>query len=378
MSESTASRIHLVRKLLEEPKKREFNLSLYFDKYSPVALFPELFAECVQDPSRECGSTFLSGGGLRRLSLCLLGESVIPRAMAKSSGKERVEFFDKVLKGKARDVSTPFQVRLSDGELQFYESFFDMWEEFIDSAASPGAVHVFKTTSRLAVGFGDESIYETNVRLMRNYGVPYIPGSALKGAAEHWAFYMIAETLQRNSEKYGGDFYALAGRVQKALEGRDEDFYEELTSLEWELVLEGLSGSLRLALGEALELFKEVFGTTNQEGTVIFFDALPLPESIEEKPILELDIMNTHYPGYYQGNEPPGDWQEPKPIFFLTVPSGIEFKIAAGLRAGDADHVKLASALLAGALSELGVGAKTALGYGRLEPVSDGGGRNRG
>jgi len=298
--------------------------------------------------------------------------------MEKSSREERVGFFDEVLKGKAQGVNTSFQVRLSDGERQVYESFFRAWENFLDSVASPESVHVFKTTSRLVVGLGDESIYETNVRLMRNYGVPYIPGSALKGVAKHWAVYKIAETLQGNSEKYQGDFSALAGRVQRALDGRDEDFYGELTSLSWDLVLEGLGGPLTLALGEALEPFREVFGTTNHEGTVVFFDALPLPESIWETPILELDIMNPHYPRYYQGNEPPGDWQEPNPIFFLTVPMGIEFKIAVGLREGNANHVNLASALLAGALSELGVGAKTALGYGRLEPVSDGGGGNRG
>ncbi len=32
-----------------------------------------------------------------------------------------------------------------------------------------------RTKSRLVVGLGDESVYETSIRLHRNYGVPYIP-----------------------------------------------------------------------------------------------------------------------------------------------------------------------------------------------------------
>jgi len=369
VSEVKVSSVELIRTAIRE---HDLNLSLYFDKYSPVVTFPEIL-KILNGRNQRYRGIISPSGGLRRLSVYLLSNSFMERAIAEESGKGAVRFFDNVLKGKARGVSTSFQVRLSDRERQVYESFFELWEELLNKRLPPEGGQTFKTTSRLVIGLGDESIYETNIKLMRNYGVPYIPGSALKGVAKH----RIAETLQENSEKYRGDFYALAGRVQKALDGRDEDFYAELTSLDWELVLGGPSGSLTLAVGKALELFREVFGTTNNEGTVIFFDALPLPESLKEKPMLELDIMNPHYPNYYQGNEPPGDWQEPKPIFFLTVPEGIGFKVAVSSVASEEKHVDVAFELLKTALSEFGVGAKTALGYGRLELVSTGGGGNR-
>ena len=89
--------------------------------------------------------------------------------------------------------------------------------------------------------------------------------------------------------------------------------------------------------------------------------------------------MNVHYPDYYSKNEPPGDWQQPKPIFFLTVKEEIKFHIAVlfdqyrherlpkeckklDLNNLQAELVDLVST----ALSEFGIGAKTRVGYGVL------------
>jgi CRISPR-associated protein Cmr6 len=40
---------------------------------------------------------------------------------------------------------------------------------------------------RLVVGLGSENVLETGLRLHHTYGVPIIPGSALKGLASHYA-----------------------------------------------------------------------------------------------------------------------------------------------------------------------------------------------
>ena len=42
------------------------------------------------------------------------------------------------------------------------------------------------TAGRLIVGLGSENILETGLRLHHTYGVPIIPGSALKGLASHY------------------------------------------------------------------------------------------------------------------------------------------------------------------------------------------------
>jgi len=86
-----------------------------------------------------------------------------------------------------------------------------------------------------------------------------------------------------------------------------------------------------------------------------------------DNPILELDIMNPHYQPYYQHGEAPGDWHSPNPIFFLTVPKGVEFQFAIAPRNSEDELVERAKELFVSALKEFGVGAKTSLGYGRFE-----------
>ncbi|HIH69792.1 type III-B CRISPR module RAMP protein Cmr6 [Methermicoccus shengliensis] len=90
---------------------------------------------------------------------------------------------------------------------------------------------------------------------------------------------------------------------------------------------------------------------------------------------MELDIMSPHYQPYYREGKEPGDWYDPKPIFFLAVPRGIEFHFALAYREMSREQLEKAQnqkllenarALLCEALKEHGVGAKTALGYGRM------------
>jgi len=159
---------------------------------------------------------------------------------------------------------------------------------------------------RFVVGLGAAHVLETGITLHRLFGLPIIPGSALKGAAKSYA---------------------------QLVEGRTDD--------DPELVA--------------------VFGTTEQVGSVIFFDAIPL-----EVPKFQLDIMNLHYPNYYrtQGQNPPADWESPNPVFFLTVTkTPYRFAIAARSEQGNR-LLDLAEKWLKGALADLGIGAKTSADYG--------------
>ena len=84
--------------------------------------------------------------------------------------------------------------------------------------------------------------------------------------------------------------------------------------------------------------------------------------------------MNPHYPEYYSGNEAPTDWQNPKPIKFLTVENTpFNFALALNKKETDQNRNKIdsdpallnaAEAWLKKALEEHGVGAKTSVGYG--------------
>ena len=116
-----------------------------------------------------------------------------------------------------------------------------------------------------------------------------------------------------------------------------------------------------------------------QKGKIVFFDAFPLSESDLQ---IEPDIMNPHYAPYYSnptGNTPPADYHNPNPIYFLTVKDtsfkfviGIKEKdnktISTGVFQGKSTLLEIAYKYMEKALSEHGIGAKTAVGYGILKP----------
>ncbi|MCS7189830.1 MAG: type III-B CRISPR module RAMP protein Cmr6 [Bacteroidia bacterium] len=179
-----------------------------------------------------------------------------------------------------------------------------------------GELRTYELQSRLAIGLGSADVREIGFMFHR-HGFPYIPGSALKGAAR-----------------------AAAELIDKA-------------SLEEIQTVFGWAPDPKQGLPDA------------HVGKVIFWDAIPLPG----QKLLELDVMNPHFPNYYssKGKNPPAEWDSPIPIYFLTVPAGTRFLFAI-----EADSSVQAQALrwLDIALTQLGIGAKTTLGYGLWKRVS--------
>ena len=262
---------------------------------------------------------------------------------------------------------------LTDYE-KFYKLQKSLWESKLREAGiDPAVLDELRLTtkSRLVVGLGDESVYETSIRLHRNYGVPYIPGSALKGTAKHYSIYrLVDDNRSKLREKFGEeDFFKLAGIIQNELEKPEESEVKFLKTLTFKLNGNNID----------FEDLRKILGTQSFEGAIIFFDAFPVPNELKDKSILELDIMNPHYQPYYSASEKdlkknvekaPSDWHSPTPIFFLTVPKGVKFQFAIAPR--DEDGIMLlnkAKLILISALREFGVGAKTSLGYGRFEAV---------
>lgn len=179
---------------------------------------------------------------------------------------------------------------------------------------SGGTSHFFKTSGRFATGLGREHPIENGFAWHPALGVPYLPGSSVKGLVRAWAS-------------------AWSGSDQATL--------------------------------------PRIFGGEKSEhiGSVLFFDAIPT------KPIqLAADVMTPHYGPYYEGKKddkgklhPPADWHSPVPIPFLTVADGQSFLFAFAPRtAADQADCQQATDWLKDALLELGAGAKTAVGYGRF------------
>ncbi len=242
----------------------------------------------------------------------------------------------------------------------------------IQSLESQGYKKIFsdslKTQSRLIIGLGSAHVLETSITLHHIYGIPYIPGSALKGVCRMVSFWKIAERKNILND-------------EKELENLQKEFYGELSS------------------NKEILKYQLLFGAQNFKGLLLFLDAYP--ELQNNDPIFDLDIMNVHYQSYYnddRGQTPPGDWENPVPIVFLTVKEGIKFKFNLLFDAFRANEIlkmkeegfkkvmpykakellmefensqdKLKDEindLLEEALKEFGVGAKTRLGYGIFE-----------
>jgi CRISPR-associated protein Cmr6 len=85
-----------------------------------------------------------------------------------------------------------------------------------------------------------------------------------------------------------------------------------------------------------------------------------------------VDILNNHHAAYYQKAEPPGDWENPIPVYFLAVEPKTTFEFALTKRRPDVPDqlASLAKEWLLGALCHLGAGAKTNSGYGAFKPVT--------
>ena len=107
-------------------------------------------------------------------------------------------------------------------------------------------------------------------------------------------------------------------------------------------------------------------------GSIVFHDAWP-----ESWPRLMVNIVNNHHPDYYQArpednDHPPGDWENPNPVYFLAMQPNTTFTFPLTKLRGDISEglVALAKEWLLGALRHLGAGAKTIAGYGAFKPAS--------
>jgi CRISPR-associated protein Cmr6 len=183
------------------------------------------------------------------------------------------------------------------------------------------------TKSRLIVGLGGGSALEVSIRLHFIYGFPYIPSSAIKGVLRA---YKILEKSNFDFEKYSD--------LEKRIESGNREYKE-------------------------IGAFVKVFGNQQYKGDLIILDAIP-----ENFPRLDEDIMNPHYPDYYNDKKPPTDDQNPRPIKFLTVAKGEKFNFyfKNSQVYKEAFKTDLKQDLIK-AFNYLGIGAKTGIGYGILD-----------
>lgn len=196
-----------------------------------------------------------------------------------------------------------------------------------------GVVELSATaTTRFLTGIGQTSPTEVGMVFDRNTGLPYLPAASVKGAVRYaWCVN-----------------FAMA--------------HPEAVDLKKQTIDEN-----------TVPGFLELFGATDADrggrGGFAFMDVYP-----ENVPDLVMDIMNPHHGKYYRGESPEGpvETESPIPIKFLAVEKGFVFNFRGFFLTPEAEDYR--SQLMEAfdfAMTELGLGAKTAVGYGRFTDVSD-------
>ncbi len=218
-------------------------------------------------------------------------------------------WLDKYIKSQARDETSArgelVEQVASIREPKGYRKWFDLWKNSLDKCEAQ--CREAETLGRLAIGLGGTSVLETSATLHHTFGVPFIPGTALKGLAANYTRQYLGREWVKDSIPY-----------------------------------------------------EILFGSTENAGHVHFFDALPLPGKNHVLP----DILTVHHGPYYKNekNAPPADWDQPTPVPFLSVQGTFLCALS-----GPQEWVDAAFNILTLALFNLGIGAKTSSGYGRME-----------
>jgi CRISPR type III-B/RAMP module RAMP protein Cmr6 len=204
------------------------------------------------------------------------------------------------------------------------------------------SITVGKLEGRLAINLAGGLLQNAGICLDRLFGLPCIPGSAVKGVCRHAALAEVKATKGAEQRRLFLVFRRVFGAA-------DNDFNN------------GDLKPFRALLGDLPE---------NQRGGIMFLPAHPVGDAK-----VVVDLTNVHYPVYYGGDRkrgiPPGRSEslaeeKPQPNPFPAVETGARFAFLLVLDGMEEDLslLRAAEAWLGQALTSRGLGAKTASGYG--------------
>ena len=191
-----------------------------------------------------------------------------------------------------------------------YRAAFARWKAATSQFAHTEAALI----GRLYIGVTRDNALETGVTVSHTYGMPMIPGSAVKGMCR-----ACAGDWLKNEE------------ATRYLFGNEP---EETDEAEIEI------------------------------GGLIFYDAWWIPED-GKKPFVP-EVVTVHHQAYYgnEGKQPATDFDSPVPAPQIAVQGSFYFVIE-----GEPSWAKLALRLLENGLTQKGIGAKKSSGYGFFEEV---------
>ena len=192
----------------------------------------------------------------------------------------------------------------------FYKNAFARWRKSTEDAQRFRQV-ILALESRLFIGMAGGGALETGCAISHTYGMPYIPGSSVKGIVSAHA-------------------------------------REHLPGKEGHVAREELFGSEPNARH-----------TSGLAGLISFHDAWWMPNAAESPFVQE--VVTTHHVEYYSGDgrQPATDFDSPVLNAQIAVQGSFLFVME-----GPCAWLGLAEEMLKDALHERGIGAKTRAGYG--------------
>lgn len=183
-------------------------------------------------------------------------------------------------------------------------------------------------------GLGGAHVRESGLTIHPVYGCPYIPASSVKGLVRRW----FIEAFLRGEE------HLLSDPIHDKPESEND---------------------------RAAAVGQLVFGSKHRRGAAQFYDVF-----LFKNARLVPDMNNQLFPDYYRGSQDAGDDQQAKLSGYYHVTArNIEFTFSLNLSfmsdlyLGKLDEKLIGQLLgnwLGKALNELGIGSKTAAGFGRV------------
>ncbi|TFE65870.1 type III-B CRISPR module RAMP protein Cmr6 [Methylacidiphilum caldifontis] len=256
------------------------------------------------------------------------------------------------------------------------------WFSFIESIPNK-LVFYFQLQSRLMVNMAG-GVFENAGLCLDRFGVPYIPGSAVKGCVRRSAIQSLLETAgTKEKVQLLVDICLTFGWTEVDWKKGSSDFYygcnndENIINCAANELIK--SFNIEKEESHSMEADKKISKyMPNFAGLFSFLDAYPIPSkyypNINLQNDLELEVMSPHHKEYYEGKRQQAlDIENPVPIFFPAVSAGHIFcfcilgskRIGFFEREGKEESLKTkVKQWLQEGLQELGIGAKTAAGYG--------------
>lgn len=325
----------------------------------PVAAIPAYLGTDFQhaSPGMRFGM-YLKLWGVNRRSQALLWETFDIDYETRGTDRQERE-----VKRESKVSALADAKRLNDNDQKTMQALLSRQQQAFDAIASADTrLRLDATaTAPFTTGLGNEHPLENGFAFLNPYGLPYLPGSGVKGVLR-----------QAARELASGEWGDTAG-------WRPDDDKPFSVAIQQKVV--------------ALSMRDVLFGRESRDGdsdhvrgALTFWDVIPRIEGDS----LTVEIMTPHQSHYYQQKPnpksgdsiTPHDSGQPTPISFLTVPpgSGFAFHVVCDtahlgrlaptlLEVGD-DGLPCWKNLLTGtfehAFEWLGFGAKTAVGYGAM------------